>query len=304
MRTFICAYDTNEYLIVRNKQSKHHEHDIILIGLSETRNHFIINSVKTGHVMMRMKNRFREEKLQKRTNETSKKGNQSDKDSDSDSDSVDDRESKNIEQFIFSADHSTIIAAYHSNFLCIFDINTLSHVQTLEDPNCLLLIYVSYLTTDGKYFIHHTYNDRTKISYITIWNCKTGKIKRRLKNEFGVVSLTMSDDANHVIYCKQNGEINYWNPLQHNSTRSFKYDRLDRKLIFEEGTKINLIKNSTQVVVLSGKIYSVWDIQNSCLINVFTNDFYFPCYSLILNETALLFGQKTSNTPVVLRLPN
>jgi hypothetical protein len=114
----------------------------------------------------------------------------------------------------------------------------------------------------------------------------------------------MSDDANHVIYCKQNGEINYWNPLQHNSTRSFKYDRLDRKLIFEEGTKINLIKNSTQVVVLSGKIYSVWDIQNSCLINVFTNDFYFPCYSLILNETALLFGQKTSNTPVVLRLPN
>ena len=300
-KTFICAYDTNEYLIVRNKQSKHHENDVVLIGLSESRNHFIINSIKTGHVMLRMKTRFREDKLQKRANEMM---NSVVKSNGSESDNEDDRETKNIEQFMFSADHSTIIASYHSNYLCVFDINTFTHIQTLEDPNCLLLIYVSHLTNDGKYFIHSAYNDKLKESTITIWNCKTGKVKRRLKNEFGVVSVTMSDDANHVIYCKQNGDLKYWNPLEHNSTRFFKYDRLDKKLSFEVDTKINLIKNETQVVVLSGKTYSVWDVRNCCLINVFTSDYLFPCYSLILNETTLLFGHKNSNLPVVVRLPN
>ena len=304
-KSFICAYDTNEYLIVKNKTSKSPENDIVLIGLSETRNHFIINSIKTGHVMKRMKTSFREEKQRKRANDMIQ-SNQATKinANDVNDEMENDKEIMNIEQFIVSADHTTIVASYHAHHLCVFDINTFTHTQTMEDTSCLLLTYVSHLTTDGKYFIHHTYDYKTKVSYITIWNCKSGKIKRRLKNEFDVVSVTMSDDANHVVYCKQNGEIKYWNPFKHNSLKNFNYDRTDKKLSFEVGTKLHLIKNETQVLILSGQTYSVWDIQNSCLINIFTNDFGVPCYALILNETTLLLGQKTSNLPISLRLPN
>jgi hypothetical protein len=313
-KSFICAYDTNEYLIVGNKLSTVSEHDIVLVGLSENRNHFIINSIKTGHILKRMRTNFKEEK-RKRNNDKLVKDpssksrrslafNSSDFGALSSNDLNDElnheKETKNIEQFIISADNSTIVASYHARHLCVFDLSTFNHVQTLEDSNCMLFLYVSNLTNDGKYLVHHTYDTMSKFSYITIWNCKSGKIRRRLKNETNVISISISDDANHVLFCKQNGHVKYWNPFEHGSLRTLKYDG---KFCFEIDTKIQFIKENTQAVVISGKTYSLWDIQNGCLINMFTNDFKFTSFSIVLKETMLLFGHKTSNAPICVRLP-
>lgn len=351
-QSFICAFDATEYLIIPNAISTVHENDVVLLGLSETRGHFIIYSVHTGHIIKRMRTNFKEERRKREHAIVSlEPSSVLDNRNEMNNINVDfetfiksqqqeilvrrktlisiirpaantinmdkpytikdmehDKATKNIEKFIVSGDQKTIIASFHAHHLAVFDLNTFTHVQTLDDLNCMLLLYVSHINHDGSKLIHTNYDTNNKCGYLTIWDCKTGKVKRRLKNETGILCVTMTDDARLVVFCKENGQVKYWKTTEHNSLKSFKYENgMNNQLEFELNTKIYLLsnenaENAQQVLISSGKNISLWDIQKGCLINVFTSDYRFSSHSLFTYNT-LLLGLKSSSKLLCLQIP-
>lgn len=64
---------------------------------------------------------------------------------------------------IFIGDEKIVVASFFSHHLCVFDMERKDHIQTLENDNSLLHLYVAALTHDGSYLVHTNYDEEEKV---------------------------------------------------------------------------------------------------------------------------------------------
>ena len=63
-----------------------------------------------------------------------------------------------------SGDQKVLVASFYAHHLCVFDIESQKHTQTLENEHSLLLLHVAALTWDGAHLVHANYDERDKVS--------------------------------------------------------------------------------------------------------------------------------------------
>jgi hypothetical protein len=208
---------------------------------------------------------------------------------------------KTIEQFVISGNQKTIVTSYYAHHMCVFDLDTFTHVRTIEDPNCLLHLYVSHITHDGGHLIHPAYDCIKKIAYLNVWDIACGQIKRRIRNETNIMGVIVSDDSEFVVFCRSNGDVRVWHTSVHNSIKTIRYEP---KFKFEPDAKLFLVKQNTMGLILSGKYLSVWNLVKLQLMTVFTTDFKLTSYSLVMNDSLFLCGISTLAKLISLKLPD
>lgn len=70
------------------------------------------------------------------------------------------------------------------------------------------------LTDNGSHLVHTNYDEEAKLSYITLWNLKEGKLDRRLRNEPHVCALAVSKQAEKVVFATEDNFLKIWQPFQ------------------------------------------------------------------------------------------
>ncbi|KAK2138831.1 hypothetical protein NP493_7042g00001, partial [Ridgeia piscesae] len=297
---FVVPSPPHEYVLLDD------EH---LMGVSDNRSHFVIWSLSTGHVASRIKNNFRSMD-RRRTNAGARDGvfgsvpllgvggddsgrqrgttakmtpwdrrtethtarqRRHQSEEELERQRVEDlhREKSNgIEQFLISDDGNTIVASYYGHHMCVFDVPSHEHVQTLENASSMLLLHVAALSADGSHLVHANYDDDAKLSYVTVWHSHGGYVKKRLRNERNVCALAMTEEAKRVVIAKANNELRVWQPGSGEPPRKIRgYAGSDLRV----GTRMHLVNDGAMAVIFAGDI-SVWDLDNECVLSVFTPD--------------------------------
>ncbi len=300
--------------------------DDLLMGLSENRSHFVIWSLTTGYVVHRIKANLKDFEPpkdlpitddkdglpSKRHNPTAQmlpwerrsetetarqRRHQDDIDAEKERiESMRKERDNAMEQYLISQDLSTIVASYYAHHMCVFDVPSNSHIQTLENLNSMLFLHVAALTADGSHLVHANYDDDSKVSYVTLWDCQEGFVRKRLKNEKDVSAIAISDNADKVVFGKTNNELRIWYPHQSNSLRRIKgYAGLK----FGVGSKIFITNEGQQAVVYAGDI-SVWDLDNCSVIAIFSPDMKIHCFTMSMNT--IVFGLRDTSDIITMRL--
>lgn len=315
---FITPSPPNEYLLLEND---------LLMGLSSERNHFVIWSLHTGHVVHRIRTNFKEFERQRiergeppreypivkrattakmlawdrRTETHDARQRRREMELEEERKKIEDikKEKENsIDQYIISGDSKTIVASFFAHHLCVFDMPTHTHKTTLENDCSMLFLYTAALTYDGSFLAQANYDENSKTSYVTLWNCNTGQVKRRLKNESDVCAVAVANDGERVVFGKSNNELRIWDPMKQNSVRKIKgYAGFN----FGVGSKIFIVENNTRALVFAGDI-SLWDIAEASVLAIFTPDMAIQCCSVSLDGKVVAFGLLESTDVVVLKL--
>lgn len=55
------------------------------------------------------------------------------------------------------------MASFFSHHLCVFDMERKDHIQTLENEDSLLHLYVAALTHNGGFMVHTNYDEEEKV---------------------------------------------------------------------------------------------------------------------------------------------
>ena len=203
-----------------------------------------------------------------------------------------------VEQFLISGDQKTIVAAFYAHHLCVFDIPSQTHTQTLQTEYSMMFLHTAALTFDGGHLVHANYDEDSKISYVTLWDTSSGEVKRRLKRETNVSALGITDDAHRVIIGKNPNELHIWDPMRTNSLRRIRgYEGLR----FEMNSKLFVVDDARKAVVFAGDI-SVWDIDAGTVLAVFSPDTRIMTCNVVLNGSLIVFGMYDKPDLVILRL--
>ena len=226
--------------------------------------------------------------------------------------------SNSIDRFLVSADRSTIVADFYAHHLAVFDVRLQRQVQTIETDGAvaMLHLYVAALTADGRFLVHVNYNDVDKVGCLTLWECRTGVVKRRLRGETGVCAVAIADDGERVVFGKVSAlggastgstvsELCIWNPSS--SSKKKKSGSVTRigghsgwKLNVE--TRISLTNEDRRAIVFAGDV-SFWDVgERPAPLAVFTPDSAVRCLTLALAGKLIVVGFNDVIEPVTLRL--
>lgn len=290
--------------------------DETLLGPAETRNHFIIWSLETGREIFRIRPKFKdydprgtirdadlEHSLQlrastakltpwdRRTESSSAKQRRRERAREEEKRHLEElqKEKQNgIEQFIVSGDQNIIVASFFAHHLVVFDINQKLHTQTIENDNSMLFLHVSALNYDGSCLVHANYDESSKISYVTLWDTKTGHVKKRLKNETDVLAMAITDDGSRVVFGRANKELRIWDPNR-KSPDSMKRIKGYDSLEFNVDSKIFILNNGQRAVVFAGDI-SLWDLENATLLAAFTPDTRIEVVNVVMNGQLITMG--------------
>ena len=308
---YIVPSPTHEYVLLD---------DLHLLGLSDNRCHFVIWSLETGYATYRIKPSFKKtevtiidtEPTKKRTSlrqiqpwelrETKSARERRQKAAIEEEkqrlENLKKEKENAIEQFIISKDLKVIVASYYAHHMCVFDVPSQTHIQTLENTNSMMFLHVAALTGNGSHLVHANYDDDSKTSYVTLWDCKSGTVKRRLKNEKNVCAIAISDKGEKVVFGKANKELRIWGPGRSNSLRKIKgYPGLN----FGVGSEIHITDDGDQAIVYAGEI-SIWDLEQGTVLAVFTPDMKINCFTTALGGKLILFGLRDTLEVVTLRL--
>jgi len=191
------------------------------------------------------------------------------------------------------------VASFFAHHFCVFDVDRRDHVRTLESEHCLMHLYVAALTYDGSHLVHTNYDEEHKASYVTLWDCLGGEVKRRLKNETDVRALGISDDGRRVLIGRGDRELKLWEPAHHGSLRRLPaYAGLRLQ---PAGNRVFMLKQGRMAVVYAGDV-SVWDLDAGINLAVFTPDTRISAIMPALGGRVLCFGLKDSPSVVILRL--
>lgn len=301
---YITPCPAHEYMVIDENH---------MLGLSDNRSHFVIWSLVNGQAVHRIKTNFKTldkrltnrdipntyitggsspptmSRWERRSETHSAKQKRRDEELEAERRKQEDlrKEKENgIEQYIVSGDQNIIAASFFAHHLCIFDIKEQKLVKTLESESSMLFLHASALTYDGGHLVHSNYDEDNKISYVTLWDCQEGEVKRRLKNESDVMAVAITDDASRVIIGKGNNELHIWDPMKSSSLKRIQgYKGLN----FNVDSKIFLYDEGRKAVVFAGDI-SVWDIERASVISVFTPDMRITCCSVMLDGKVIAFG--------------
>lgn len=202
-----------------------------------------------------------------------------------------------MDQFLVSGDQKTLVASYYAHHLCVFDIPSRTHTCTLQTECSMMFLHSSALTFDGGHFVHANYDEDSKVSYVTLWDCSTGEVKRRLKRETNVTALAITDEAERVVIGRPN-ELHVWDPMKPHSLRRIRgYSgfRMQMK------SKIFIVESGTRAVVFSTDV-SVWDLTQGSVLAVFTPDTKINVCSVVLDGRVIIAGMYDKPELVILRL--
>ncbi len=302
---YVIPSPAHEYVLLDEKQ---------LLGLSENRSHFVVWSLETGLVTRRIRPAFKKsdaafldtlEARQRKsaitwqdfTSRDQKHRVETEEDKQRAQGLMQEKEN-NIERYLISKDLKVIVASYYAHHLCVFDMESGTHVQTLESSSSLMLLHVAAVTPSGSHLVHFNYDDDKKSSYVSLWECGSGVIKRRLRNEKDVCAIAVADHAENIVFGKANQELCIWQP---NNSSSLKKIKGHSCLNFGVDSRIYIADNGDQAIVHAGDI-SVWDIHKAALLAAFSLDMKVSCVTPALGGRLILFGLGDSADVVSLRL--
>ncbi|XP_061189276.1 uncharacterized protein LOC133197318 [Saccostrea echinata] len=315
-KCFITPCPSHEYVMLK---------DEMLLGLSENRSHFVIWNLKTGQVEYRIRPTLKdlEKKIaetdvmslakerchtakmtpwERRVESQSAKQRRRDAAVDIERQRVEELKkeisSSGIDKYLLSGDQKIAVASFFAHFMCVFDIENHTHLATLESDTSMLSLLVASLTYTGNYLVQANYDEEQRTSYVTLWDCFEGVVKKRLKNESNVMALGVSEDASKVIIGKGNKEIHIWEP---NKSPSLRKIQGIQGLEFNELSKIFIVDNDRRAVVFAGDI-SVWDIERGVVLAVFSPDTKITCCHVSMGGRVITFGLHDIPEIVILKL--
>ncbi|XP_053556225.1 uncharacterized protein LOC128647464 [Bombina bombina] len=204
--------------------------------------------------------------------------------------------SNSIEQYILSENEKVIVCSYYAHHLCVFSLETMTHLHTLEDSTSMLLLHSAALNYNGTFLVLSNYCDAEKISYVTLWDLQYGLVKKRLKNEPNVCCMAITDEADRIVFGVTIGnKLKVWDPFRRKHKIIPGYESLN--LTVE--SKLQVIEGGSKALLLSGEV-SLWDLDNGTLVSVFTPDSKICSLSLATDRKTILVGM--SDTPFLITL--
>ncbi|GFR71927.1 NACHT domain- and WD repeat-containing protein 1-like isoform X2 [Elysia marginata] len=227
------------------------------------------------------------------------------------------REKDNVvETFLVSADQTTIVASFYAHHLCVFDIASQVHTQTLQTENSMLFLHTAALTSDGGHLVLANYDESSKTSYVTLWDCVTGEIKRRLRNEANVAALAITDDASRVLIGHSPDELHIWDPMRQNSLRRIRgrggtgnsvlnFEGVTGSLVdgggLQSACQMFIVSEGARAIVFAGDV-SVWDLDRGTMLAAFSPDTRVTACNVLLDGALTVFGMYDKPELVILKL--
>ncbi|ETE71412.1 NACHT and WD repeat domain-containing protein 1, partial [Ophiophagus hannah] len=188
-----------------------------------------------------------------------------------------------IDQFLLSGDEKIAVCSYYAYHLSVFSLETMSHVHTLESKESMLFLYNATLTYTGHYLVLSNYSEEEKISYVTLWNLITGKVRKRLKNEPNVCCTAITADGSRIIF-------------GHKHKLMQGYEGLDLTV----NSKLHIL-DGTKAILLAGEV-SFWDLESGTVISIFTFDSKISCMTVACDKKTVLLGLSNSSTLTTLKM--
>eukprot|EP00079_Xenopus_tropicalis_P020318 XP_012811104.1 PREDICTED: uncharacterized protein LOC101730828 [Xenopus tropicalis] len=305
----------------------------LLLGLSENRDHFVIWNMDTGFIKERLRPKYKErnatdllpepdgckEKLNKeelhqqkkqkgtvlltpweRRNETkTAKRRRLDVEMKQEVEKMQhllNEKNNAIDQYLLSEDEKVIVCSYYAHHLCVFSLETMTHLSTLEDTESMLFLHSAALTSNGSFLALSNYCDAEKISYVTLWDLQRGRVKKRLKNEPNVCCMALTDEADRIVFgIALENKLKVWEPFRRKHKIIPGYENLNLSV----DSKLQVIEGGSKAILLSGEV-SMWNLDDGTLVSVFTPDSKICCLSLAADRTTILIGM--SDTPSLINL--
>ncbi|XP_072262219.1 uncharacterized protein [Pyxicephalus adspersus] len=313
-----------------------HEYRILdgglLLGLSEKRDHFVIWNMDTGFIKDRLRPQFKDLALNllterdtykentnkqllqqknkvketvlltpwERRNETkTAKRRRREKEMKKELERLQhlaNEKNNAIDQYLLSDNEKVIVCSYYAHHLCVFRLDTMSHLHTLEDKTSMLFLHNAALTYNGSYLALSNYCDAEKISYVTLWDLENGLVKKRLKNEPNICCMGITDTADRIVFGVTSGnKIKVWDPFKHKHKVIPGYENLNLTV----DSRIQIIEGGSKAVLLSGDV-SLWNLADGTVVSVFTPDSKICCLTLAADRKTILVGM--SDTPSLITL--
>ncbi|KAK9398964.1 NACHT domain- and WD repeat-containing protein 1-like [Crotalus adamanteus] len=284
----------------------------LLLGLSENRDHFVIWNLETGLIKDRLRPEYKEnvvlQSTQATTHSSSKENIKRPKgvlykektalwhpwekqnETNTEKKRKKERElqlevetlqklakekNNTIDQFLLSGDEKIAVCSYYAHHLSVFSLETMSYLHTLESKESMLFLYNATLTYTGHYLVLSNYSEEEKISYVTLWNLITGKVRKRLKNEPNVCCTAITADGSRIIFgVMVDNLIKIWDPFKHKHKLMQGYEGLDLTV----NSKLHIL-DGTKAILLAGEV-SFWDLENGTVISIFTFDSKISCMTV------------------------
>ncbi|KAH9519361.1 hypothetical protein Btru_075339 [Bulinus truncatus] len=316
---YIVPAPSHEYVLLDND---------FLLGPSESRSHFVIWNLQTGHAAYRIKPAFRDLERRRtgrtmqpvvttpntrrstsatmtpwdrRAESRSARQRRHEMERETEKQRLEElrKEKENaIEQFMISGDQKIIVASFYAHHLCVFDVEEKKHIQTLQTEFSMMFLHNAALTFDGGHLVHANYDEDSKLSYVTLWDCRAGEVKRRLRNESNVAALAITDDAQRIMIGRAPNKLHVWDPMKPSSLRRIRgYDGLR----FEISSKIFIVENGRKAIVFAADI-SIWDLEAGAALAVFTPDTRITVCDVVLGGQIIVFGMYDRLDLVVLKM--
>ncbi|XP_026522963.1 uncharacterized protein LOC113411866 isoform X1 [Notechis scutatus] len=202
-----------------------------------------------------------------------------------------------IDQFLLSGDEKIAVCSYYAYHLSVFSLETMSYVHTLESKESMLFLYNATLTYTGHYLVLSNYSEEEKISYVTLWNLITGKVRKRLKNEPNVCCTAITADGSRIVFgVMVDNLIKIWDPFKHKHKLMQGYEGLDLTV----NSKLHIL-DGTKAILLAGEV-SFWDLESGTVISIFTFDSKISCMTVACDKKTVLLGLSNSSTLTTLKM--
>ncbi|XP_040275834.1 uncharacterized protein LOC120991011 [Bufo bufo] len=306
----------------------------LLLGLSENRDHFVIWNMETGFIKDRLRPQFKSLALdimadndisketikkkvkqrKKKTNETviitpwerrneTKTAKQRRKEREIKQEmeriqQLANEKNNAIDQYLLSEDEKVIVCSYYAHHLCVFSLETVTHLHTLEDKTSMLFLHNAALTYNGSFLALSNYCDADKTSYVTLWDLQNGLVKKRLKNEPNICCVSITDEADRIAFGVSSENIlKVWDPFR----RKHKIIPGYENLCLTVHSKIQIIERGSKAILLSGDV-SLWDLDNGTVVSVFTPDSKICCLTFAADRKTILIGMSDTPSLVTLKI--
>ncbi|XP_041079688.1 uncharacterized protein LOC121297430 [Polyodon spathula] len=308
----------------------------LLLGLSENRDHMVVWSLETGFIKTRIRPIYKDQLLSnmlqtslgpkdkhykellskmgstkevkahmtpwERRNETkTAKNRRLEKEMKREIEKlqqIDNEKHNGIDQYLISGDEQVLVCSYYAHHLNVFSLESHSHIHMLEDRTSMLFLHNAALSYSGNYLAISNYSDKTKTSYVTLWDTLNGKVRKRLKNEPSVCCVAVTDDASRVVFgVMEANKLKVWDPFKKRHKTIFGYENLT----LGDNSKLHITDGGERAILLAGDI-SLWDLKGGTVVSVFTPDSKIQCLSLTHDKETILLGMSDNPALITMKL--
>ncbi|KAJ7326778.1 hypothetical protein JRQ81_016537 [Phrynocephalus forsythii] len=202
-----------------------------------------------------------------------------------------------IDQYLLSGDEKVAVCSYYAHHLSVFSLETMSHVHTLESRESMLFLHGAALTYNGHYLVLPNYSEDKNVSYVTLWDLSTGKVRKRLKNEPNVCCTAISAIGSRIIFgVMLENRLKLWDPFKHRHQLFQGYEGLSLSV----DSKLHIL-DETKAILLAGEV-SLWDLESGTVTSIFTPDSKISCMTLAFDRKSVLLGLSDSPTLITLKM--